>query len=325
MCLDRQTGKTIWQKVAREEVPHEGHHRDHGYASASPVTDGKVVLASFGSRGLYCYDMEGNLKWEKDLGDMQTRNSFGEGSSPALHGNTVVVLWDHEGEDFIVALDKNTGKELWRVKRDEPTGWSTPLIVEHQGKTHVVVSGTSKVRSYDLTSGKVLWEGPGLTTNPIPSPVHKDGVVYLMSGFRGAALHAIKLSASGDVAGTDSIVWSHNKSTPYVPSPLLTDDLLYFVSGNNGILSCFDVKTGKAHYEAERLENVRGIYASPVSAQDRVYIMSREGGCVVLKKDAKLEVLATNQLDDPTDSSLAVVGKEIFIRGHQHLYCIAEK
>lgn len=325
LCLDRQTGKTIWQKIAREEVPHEGHHRDHGYASASPVTDGKVVLASFGSRGLYCYDMEGNLKWEKDLGDMRTRNSFGEGSSPALHGNTAVVLWDHEGDDFIVALDKNTGKELWRVKRDEPTGWSTPLIVEHQGKTHVVVSGTSKVRSYDLTSGKVLWEGPGLTTNPIPSPVHKDGVVYLMSGFRGAALHAIKLSASGDVAGTDSIVWSHNKSTPYVPSPLLTDDLLYFISGNNGILSCFDVKTGKAHYEAERLENVRGIYASPVSAQDRVYIMSREGGCVVLKKDAKLEVLATNQLDDPTDSSLAVVGKEIFIRGHQHLYCIAEK
>lgn len=325
LCLDRATGKTLWQKIAREQVPHEGHHRDHGFASASPITDGRHLFAFFGSRGLYCYDLDGNQKWEKDFGDMQTKNSFGEGSSPALHGNTIVILWDHEGEDFIVALDTNTGKELWRQKRDESTTWSTPLIVEQGGKTQVVVNATSKVRSYDLASGKQLWEGPGLTANAIPSPVYSDGVVYTMSGFRGAALYAIKLDRTGDVTGTDAILWSYTKSTPYVPSPLLTESLLYFVSGNNGILSCFDAKSGKPHYESERLEGIRGIYASPVAAQDRVYVLGREGTALVLKKSPKLEVLATNTLDDHTDASIAIVDRELFIRGHQYLYCIAEK
>jgi outer membrane protein assembly factor BamB len=134
IAVDRASGKIVWQKVAREEVPHEGHHRDHGFASASPVIDGEHLYVSFGSRGIYCFDLKGNLKWEKDLGDMQTRNSFGEGASPAVHGDTVVINWDHEGDDFIVALDKRTGTERWRQKRDEPTTWSTPLIVEHDGK-----------------------------------------------------------------------------------------------------------------------------------------------------------------------------------------------
>ena len=158
LSLDRQTGKIQWQKTAREEVPHEGHHRDHGFSSHSPITDGNLVISYFGSRGLHCFDTKGNLKWQKDLGRQQTRNSFGEGSSPALFGNTVVVNWDHEGEDFIAAFDKNSGKELWRNSRDEPTGWSTPLVVEHGGKAQVVVNASSKVRSYDLATGKLLWE-----------------------------------------------------------------------------------------------------------------------------------------------------------------------
>src|SRR5688572_18081858 len=140
LCLDRATGKTQWSKVVREEVPHEGHHRDHGFASHSPVTDGKLVFAHFGSRGLYCYDLQGNQKWSKDFGRMQTKNSFGEGNSPVLHGDTLVINWDHEGDDFIAALDKNTGKELWRTPRNEDTTWSTPLVVEHDGKAQVIVS-----------------------------------------------------------------------------------------------------------------------------------------------------------------------------------------
>jgi outer membrane protein assembly factor BamB len=324
LCLDRATGKTLWEKAAREELPHEGHHRDHGFASASPVTDGQVLLAYFGSRGLYCYDLNGNLKWEKDFGDMRTRNGFGEGSSPALHGNTVVVLWDHEGEDFIVALDKNTGKELWRQKRDEPSGWSTPLVVEHTGKHQVVVSATGKVRSYDLVKGDPLWECAGQTANAIPSPVTADGVVYVTSGFRGSALQAIKLGRAGDLAGTDALVWSHNRNTPYVPSPLLFGDLLYFIKSNDAILSCFEASTGKALIDGERLEGIRGVYASPVGARDRVYVLGRDGSTLVLKKGPKLEVLATNKLDDKTDASIAVVGKDLFIRGHQNLYCIAE-
>ncbi len=326
LCLDRNTGKTLWQKVAREEVPHEGHHRDHGFASASPVTDGEHLIASFGSRGLFCYDLDGNLKWEKDFGDMQTRNSFGEGASPALHGNTVVINWDHEGpDDFIVALDKRTGKELWRTPRKDATTWSTPLMVEHGGKTQVVVNATENVISYDLATGKEIWSTTGQTVNVIPTPVTDGKVVYAMSGFRGATLQAIQLGRTGDLTGTDAILWTHNKSTPYVPSPLLVDGLLYFVSGNNGQLSCFDAKTGKAHYEAERLEGVFGIYASPVSAKDRVYVLGREGACMILKKGSKLEISGINKLDDKTDASIAMAGNQLFIRGHQNLYCIEGK
>lgn len=324
LAYDRATGKIAWQHTPRTQVPHEGHHKDHGFASASPVTDGKVLIASFGSFGLYAYDLKGKLLWEKDLGDMRTRNSFGEGSSPALHGNTVVVLWDHEGEDFIVALDTRDGKELWRQKRDEPTGWSTPLIVEHNGKPQVVVNGTNKARSYDLATGKLLWEAGGQTVNAIPTPVGAGDKVVIMSGFRGAALQVIKLGGSGDLTGTDSIVWSHNKSTPYVPSPLLYGNNLYFFAGNNGLLSIFDAITGKAGIEAERLNGLTGVYASPLGASDRVYLVGRDGGTMVIKNANTLEVLATNKLDDGFDASPAAVGKELFLRGREHLYCLAE-
>lgn len=212
ISVDRETGKLLWQKTAKEILPHEGHHKDHGFASSSPVTDGQHLYVSFGSRGLFCFDLAGNLKWEKDLGDMQTRNSFGEGSSPALHGNTLVINWDHEGEDFIVALDKNSGKELWRQKRDEPTNWSTPLIIKHDGVEQVIVSSTNRIRSYELSTGKVIWECGGMTTNVIPTPIADFGMVYALSGFRGAALLAIKLGGTGDLTDKpEAITWRHAK------------------------------------------------------------------------------------------------------------------
>lgn len=322
LALDRATGKTLWEHSPRKQLPHEGHHRDHGFASASPVTDGEHLIVSFGSFGLYGYDLRGKLLWEKDLGDMRTRNSFGEGSSPALSGKTLVVLWDHEGDDFIVALDKRDGKELWRQKRDEPTGWCTPLIVEHGGKKQVVVNGTNRARSYDLASGELLWEAGGQTANAIPSAVAGYDRVYVMSGFRGAALQAITLGKTGDLTGTAAIAWSHSKGTPYVPSPLLAGDLLYFFAGNNAMLSVFDAREGKPLLESERVEGLNGIYASPVAADGRVYLVGRDGGTVVAKQGPKLEVLATNRLDDGFDASPAPVGSELFLRGRQNLYCL---
>lgn len=325
LCLDRKSGKTLWQKTAKEEIPHEGHHQDHGFASASPVTDGEVVLAYFGSRGLHCYDLEGNLKWSKEFGHMITRNGFGEGASPALHGNTVIVNWDDETEkDFIVALDKRTGKELWKNPRNEPTGWSTPFIIDQDGKTQVIVSASGRIRSYDLISGKELWACGGLGSNPIPTPVANNETVFVMSGHREPKLNAIALGHTGDLTGTEAVRWSYNKSTPYVPSPVLLGDRLYFISGNTGKLSCFDAKTGQPHFEAEQLEGIFGTYASLVSAKDRLYVLGREGKCVVLKPGTKIEPLATNKLDDRTDASMALVGKELFIRGKANLYCIAE-
>lgn len=323
-AFDRTTGKVLWQKTAVEEVPHEAHHRDHGFASASPVTDGEHVYAWFGSRGMHCYDFSGKLKWSQRFGKMQTRNSFGEGSSPALHGDTLVVLWDHEGEDFITALDKRTGQEKWRQPRSEGTGWTTPLIVTYAGQTQVLISAANRIRSYALDDGKLLWECAGMTANPIPTPVADADTAYFISGFRGAALLAIKLGGTGDLTGTDFIRWSHNKSTPYVPSPLLYDDFFYFLAGNNATLSCLDAKTGKAHYEAERLEGVFGMYASPVGAGGRIYLAGRDGKCAVIKNSPTLEVLAVNALDDKFDASPAVVGNELFLRGHKSLYCISE-
>lgn len=324
LALDRQSGAVLWQRTAREEPPHEGTHQDGSWAPASPVTDGERVYAHFGSRGLYCYDMAGELLWSTDLGDMTTRLSFGEGASPALHGDAIVVNWDHEGESFIVALDKRTGAERWRVERDEHTTWSTPLIVEHAGRSQVIVNATNRVRSYDLQSGALIWECGGMTVNPIPTPVAVDGVVYVMSGFRGNALLAIRLDgAEGDITGSESIVWSYDRDTPYVPSPLLYGDALYFLKGNNGILSCLDAKTGAERFGPQRLEGIEGIYASPVGAGDRVYITGRNGTTLVLKRGPKYEVLSSNALDDNFNASPAIAGDALFLRGERALYCIA--
>jgi outer membrane protein assembly factor BamB len=325
LCLDRQTGKTVWQKVARQEVPHEGAQSDNTFASNSPVTDGKCVIAYFGSRGLHCYDMQGNLQWEKDLGRMKTKLSFGEGSSPVLFGNSVVVNWDHEGPGFIVALDKETGKELWRTPRDEQTSWSTPIVVERSGKTEVITAATRRIRSYDLASGKLLWECAGLTTNAIPTPVAGKGLVYATTGFRGHVMLAIRPGGTGDVTGTDAVAWTLKKGTPYVPSPLLYDDRLYFFSGNTAILSCVDAISGHALYEEQRIEGLEGVYASPVGGGGRVYLVGRNGATVVIKHADTLEILATNRLDERFDASPALAGKDLLLRGHEYLYCVSGK
>jgi outer membrane protein assembly factor BamB len=325
IAINRKDGKTLWQRVVREELPHEGTHPTGTWASCSAVTDGQTLFAHFGSRGLYALDMKGNVKWEKDLGDMTIKNGFGEGSSPALDADRLVIIWDHEGESFITALDKKTGKELWRTPRDEKTTWTTPLIVEHAGRKQVITAATNKVRSYDLADGKLLWEGPGLTPNSIPSPVHANGVVYVMSGFRGNALYAIRLAeAKGDITtAPQAVAWKYDRDTPYVPSPLLYGDELYFLKSNNGILSVFNAKTGEKLYGEQRLEGVPNVYASPVGAGGRIYIAGREGGVAVIARGPEFKLLAINQLDDGFDASPVVVGTELYLRGKKHLYRIS--
>ncbi len=327
LAISRKDGKILWQRVVREALPHEGHHPTNTWASHSAVTDGERIYAYFGSNGLYCLDMNGSVKWEKDFGDMTTRNGFGEGASPALASGKLVVIWDHEGEDFIVALDSKTGKELWRTAREEPTSWSTPLVVEHAGKKQIFTSATNRVRSYDLETGKLLWEGPGLTPNAIPSPVAGDGMVYATSGFRGNALLAIRLAAAqGDIsASADAIAWKYDRDTPYVPSPLLYDGQIYILKSNNGILTTFDAKTGEKIYGEQRIEAVPNVYASPVGAAGRVYIAGREGSVAVIQHGRDFKLLAANKLDDGFDASPVVVDKELYLRGRKSLYCIAEK
>lgn len=325
LAIRRTDGGVVWKKVLREAIPHEGTHATGTWASNSPITDGEHLYAYFGSHGLYCLDMDGNLLWEKDLGDMQTRRSFGEGSSPALSGDTLLVNWDHEGDSFIVALDKRTGDEIWRKDRDEITSWSTPLIVEHGGQKQAIVNATGRVRSYDLSNGEILWEASGMTVNVIPTPVHVDGLVLVTSGFRGNALLAIRLEgATGDITDTESIVWSLDKDTPYTPSPLLYDGQIYFTKTNDGILSSFNALTGEKYFGPVRLDKVANIYASPVGAAGRVYIAGRDGATMVIENGPEFKVLEINELDDGFDASPALVDKEIYLRGKSHLYRISE-
>ncbi len=324
VCMDRKSGEVLWQRTLREEQPHEGHHPDHGFASFSPVTDGKHVWVNFGSRGVHCLDVEGQVKWSKDFGKMKTRAGFGEGSSPAVVGDALIVVMDHDGDSFIYALNKVTGEVIWKKGRDELTNWATPVATEVGGKMQVITNGSKFIRSYDLKTGDIVWQCSGMTQNVIPTPVVALGRVYCTSGFRGNALMAIELGRSGDLTGTDAIAWQVNKATPYVPSPLLHGGKIYVCSVNKAIVSCYDAKTGEAKFFKQRLEGLKGIYASPVAVAERLYFVGRNGVTAVLKQSDKFEVLATNTLDERIDASPAVVGDELYLKGKTHLYCIAE-
>jgi len=324
LCLSRRDGRQLWETTVRTETPHEGHHNDHGYASASPVTDGKHVWCFFGSRGMHCLDMDGKLKWSRDLGKMVTRARFGEASSPALTSKAVITLMDQEGPSKILALDRLTGKTLWERERDEGTSWTTPRVTMHDGRELVIVNGTTRTRCYDAEGGEVLWECGGQTVNVIPSPLVGFDMVYCASGFRGNALQAIKLGHSGDLTGTDAVAWEVDRYTPYVPSPLLHGENLYMLWGFRGKISCLNAKTGASYYDKEEIEGIKNVYASPVGVRGRIYIVSRDGKVAVLAAGTELKVLAVNELDDDIDASPAIIGDEMYLRGKSHLYCIAK-
>jgi len=325
LAIGRRTGKILWMKNLREEFPHEGGHEMGSLAANSPVTDGERVFACFGSHGLYCLDLNGEIKWQKDLGQMQTLHAHGEGSSPALYGDHLIVCWDHEGDSFLYAFNKRTGEQLWKAPRDEKTSWSTPLVVEADGKPQVVVSASKRVRGYDLATGAQIWECAGLSQNVVSSPVSGHGMVFAGNSYYEQSMVAIRLAgAKGDITQTDRLAWRLNRLTPYVSSPLLYDDTLYFIRHYQNILSRLEPETGKPRGEPLRLEGIRDIFSSPVGADGRIYITSREGATLVLRHDRGNATLALNRLDDSFSATAALVGLEIFLRGERFLYCIAE-
>ncbi|MBL9138433.1 MAG: PQQ-like beta-propeller repeat protein [Verrucomicrobiales bacterium] len=326
LAVDRTDGRIVWQTSVKEEFPHEGGHATGSLASNSPTTDGERVYAFFGSRGLYCLDREGRVEWSKDLGRMKTLHAHGEGSSPVLYGDWLVVCWDHEGDSFLMALDKRTGAQRWKVARDEKTSWSTPLVVDHAGRAQIVVSATQRIRGYDLTAGTLLWECAGLTDNVVSSPVYARGVIIAGNSYYRQAMVAIRLDgAAGDVTQTDRVAWRLNRLTPYVSSPLLYDDTLYFLRHNQNILSRLDPATGQPKGEPIRLSAIEDfIFASPVGAADRIYVTARDGTTVVLSHTNNNPVLAANRLNDTFSATPALAGKDLFLRGENHLYRIAE-
>jgi outer membrane protein assembly factor BamB len=326
LCFDRRNGKKLWEKVAAEAVPHEGTHATHSYAAGSPTTDGKHLYASFGSFGTYCYDLDGNLKWSRtDLGRLHTRLGWGEAVTPVVYENSLLLNHDQEADSRLYCLDTSTGKTRWEAKRDEKTTWSTPLVIDSGGKIQVVTNGTTRVRSYDLATGGLLWECAGMTVNPIPSPVRFGDSVICVSGYRGAAAVSIPLSSRGDLGEKGKVNWRHASGTPYVPSPVLVGDELWFTQMNDPILTVLSAKTGKVVVDKERLPQAKSFYASPITAAGRVYFVDRGGTAVVLKAGEGADVLSVNKLDDAIDASPVAVGKQLFLRGERHLYCIEAK
>jgi outer membrane protein assembly factor BamB len=325
LAVDRTSGKILWQKTLREALPHEQGHQTGSLASASPVTDGEHLIVNFGSFGLYCLDFEGKVVWQKDFGPMQSLHGHGEGSSPVLHGNTLIVNWDHEAGSFVVALDKRTGEQLWKVDRKEITSWATPIVVQYAGRPQVIVSGTGRIRGYNLATGKVLWECGGLSANVVASPVSDGRMVFAGSSYDKRALLAIRLDgAAGDITGSDRVVWSRFRGTPYVPSPLLYDDALYFLTHYQGVLNRVATESGDDKPGAIRLDGIGNIYASPVAAAGRVYITDLEGVTVVVSHGDVPRLLSVNRLSEPVAASAAIAGRDLFLRGERSLYRLAD-
>ncbi len=324
LCLDRDDGRELWRRTATRRVPHEGHHGDNDFASASPTTDGTRLYCWFGSAGLFCYDLHGKKLWDRDLGKVFMGASLGEGCSPVVHDDRLVIVRDHARQSYVEVLDAKTGETRWRTDRDEPNAWATPIVRHHGGKTQVVTTASNMVRSYDLNDGRIIWQCGGLTGNVIPSPVVDGDVVYCMSGYQGYSLLALPLSARDDISDSKKIVWTKRRGTPYIPSPLLYDRMLYFCQSNQAILSCLDSKTGDTIIDRTRLPGISNVYASPVGADGYVYIIGRNGTTLVLERSTELTVRARNTLDDRFVASPALAGSQLFLRGEEFLYCIEE-
>jgi outer membrane protein assembly factor BamB len=336
IAVSRATGEVKWERSVARLTPHQGTHPDGTYASATPVTDGEVLIASFGSYGIYAFDLSGEPLWKVDLGDMDVRRSFGEGSSPVLHGDTVVLVWDHSGDSFIVALERRTGEELWRTSRPSVTTWATPIVMEAESGA-VVVAGGARAAGYDLATGDELWtlgEPPAprgsepTVSGVIASPVKVEDVILYSTGGRPGGLYALRLperSESGASAlEADALLWIEQTDVPGIPSPIAYDGILYVLKSTSGILSAFDALSGDKLYGPQRLEALANAYASPVAAGGRIYLSDREGTFEVIEAGPVFATLAVNRLDDTFDASPAIAGDELFLRGGASLYCIAE-
>ena len=323
LCFNRTDGKLLWKKTAVTKIPHEGHHGTNTFASASPCTDGKHVYADFGSRGIYCYTLDGDLVWKYDqFKPMSTRAGFGEGSSAVLADDKLIVPYDHEGQSKLYAFNKTTGDIVWEANRDEPSNWGTPMIVEQDGSKQVVTTGQNKVRAYDLQSGKELWTCGGQAQRPVASPVKFNDMVIVTSSKGTSFMGAFKLDGKGDIEGTEKVAWTLRRDTPDIGSPVLSGNRLFFYKGKSGNVSCYNVETGEPFFGPTRVSQIRSTYASPVVANGYVYLTGRSGTTVVIKDAETFEVVSVNSVGEGVDASPAPVNNQLFIRGEKHLFCI---
>ena len=335
LAIDKKTGKILWQQTAHEGIPKTKRHPKSSQASPSPVTNGKVVVAYFGSEGLYAYSTAGELLWKKDLG-LQNAGWFfdpdsewGAASSPVIYKNMVILQCDRQKDSFIAAFDLKDGSELWRTARAEIPSWSTPTVVPGKGRTEVATNGPKAIRGYDADTGKQLWTlGPNSEIT-CTTPVSSQGLIYVTAGYPPVQpIYAIKVGSSGDLTladgkeSSDAIAWSKQRGGVYLPSPLVYGEHLYTVA-NNGILSVYDAKTGTRIYQ-QRVGEGGSFVASPVLAAGKLYISSEDGDVYVVKAGAQYELLSKNPIGEPVLATPALAGDLLLVRGAKHLFAIAE-
>jgi outer membrane protein assembly factor BamB len=333
-CLDLASGKVRWQRVTHEGPPATGRHVKNSYASETPVTDGERVYAYFGNLGLWCFDMDGKELWSKRFPPQPTRLGWGTAASPVLHGERLYLVNDNEAQSYLLALDRRTGREIWRVERDEKSNWSTPYVWENAARTEIITPGSGMVRSYD-PEGKVLWQLKGMSSITIATPYTADGLLYVSSGYVGSPLrpiYAIRPGAAGDISLEPDaprggpIAWVRWRDAPYNPSTLVYRGRLY-VLYDRGLLGCYNAVDGTPVYERERIPDGRGFTTSPWAAGDKVYALNEDGVTFVFRAGDQFALLRTNPLaeDDMCMATPAIAGNRLLIRSSKRLYCIARR
>ncbi len=324
LCLNADSGKILWEQPVYEGKVYDNRHRKNTYASPTPVTDGKYVYLSFEAEGLYAYDFNGKLIWKSSLGSI-AKGGMGYGTSPVIFEKLLILQCDQEyGEgSFIAAVDKATGKEVWRVARTNRRSWATPLLVKANGRTELVASGAESIIAYEPATGKELWRAPGVVSNPIPSPVVGHGLVFVTAGSQEKRAMAIRLGASGDLTNTSNIVWQFDKGTAYVPSPILYGDFLYLIS-DAGLITMMEAKSGKVMSQT-RVPVPAKFTASLVAYEGKLLMVSEDGDAFVMRVDGSApEVLNVNSIAEPVYASPAIAGGKIFLRSEKNLYCIGK-
>src|SRR6516164_5109534 len=332
-CLDVETGRIAWEKMVHKGLPEFAHHIKNSLASETPVTDGKRLYAYFGNRGIFCFDLDGKELWSKKLGKYRTRLSWGTAASPVLYKDRLYIVNDNEEKSFLVCLDAATGKEIWKVDRDEKTNWSTPFIWENGQRNEIVTPGSGKVRSYDL-DGKLLWELSGMSGITIATPFTANGYLYISSGYVMSPrrpVYAIRPGAAGDISlqgdeiSNQYIAWSQKQGASYNPSPLLYGDYLYVLK-DRGFLCCSEAKTGKEIYKVQRIgPGANGFTSSPWAYDGKLFCLSEDGDTFVFQAGPEYRLLAKNSLDELCMATPAIAHGSLFIRTESKLYRIQKK
>ena len=324
LAYDTKNGKLLWERTAYDGLMYDNRHKKNTYASPTVVTDGHLVYACFEAAGLYAYDFNGTLAWQKSLGNI-AKAGLGPGTSPILFESLLILQIDQEmgANSAIVALDKNKGNEVWRAARTTRRSWATPVIVRAATRVELVASGAEFVIAYDPRTGKELWRSKGVESHPIPSPVAGHGLVFLSAGSQAKRALAIRTGGSGDITDSPAVVWRYEKGTAYVPSPIVLGPYLYLMS-DKGLLTCLDALTGAVQYEGGRPPVPATFTASLVAYGDRILQTSEDGDTFVVKAGPTHEIVRTNAVGEPVYASLALAGGTIYIRGEKHLFAIRD-